>query len=72
MPDTLRSLGTLAGIAGLLLCLFAGALRLGGQHWLMGFEIVTLLQIGIGGMVLGCFCLLLVLTGRASPPPPGR
>jgi hypothetical protein len=33
----------------------------------MGFEIVTLLQIGIGGMVLGCFCLLLVLTA-----PPGR
>lgn len=70
MPNTLRSFGTLAGIAGLLICLFAGALRLGGQHWLMGFEIVTLLQIGIGGMVLGCFCLLLVLTG--SPPTPNR
>lgn len=70
MPNTLRSFGTLAGIAGLLICLFAGTLRLGGQHWLMGFEIVTLLQIGIGGMVLGCFCLLLVLTG--SPPTPNR
>lgn len=72
MPDTLRSLGTVAGSAGLLICLFAGALRLAGQHWLMGFEILTLLQIGIGGMVFGCFCLLLVLTGRASPPPPKR
>ncbi len=51
----------------LLTCLFAGLARLTGIHWLMGFEIVTLLQIGIGGMVLGCFCLLLVLTA-----PPGR
>lgn len=72
MPNTLRPFGTLAGIVGLLTCLFAGALRLGGQHWLMGFEILTLLQIGIGGMVLGCFCLLLVLTGRASQPTPNR
>ncbi|WP_434513889.1 hypothetical protein AB6Q56_15050 [Dechloromonas sp. ARDL1] len=72
MPNTLRSLGTLAGIAGLLICLFAGALRLAGQHWLMGFETITLLQIGIGGMVFGCFCLLLVLTGRANPPAPNR
>jgi len=65
--NALRPLGILAGIVGLLTCLFAGMARLTGIHWLMGFEIVTLLQIGIGGMVLGCFCLLLVLTA-----PPGR
>lgn len=51
MPNTLRTLGTLAGVVGLLTCLFAGLARLTGIHWLMGFEIVTLLQIGIGGMV---------------------
>lgn len=68
MPNMLRSFGTLAGIAGLLVCLLAGALRLGGQHWIMGFEIVTLLQIGIGGMVLGCFCLLLAQDGRRDAP----
>ena len=67
MPNTLRTLGTLAGVVGLLTCLLAGLARLTGIHWLMGFEIVTLLQIGIGGMVLGCFCLLLALTA-----PPGR
>lgn len=50
MPNTLRTLGTLAGVVGLLTCLFAGLARLTGIHWLMGFEIVTLLQIGIGGI----------------------
>jgi hypothetical protein len=68
MPNTLRTLGTLAGVVGLLTCLFAGLARLTGIHWLMGFEIVTLLQIGIGGMVLGCFCLLLVLTAPSGRP----
>ena len=64
MSNILHQTGTLAGFSGLLTCLFAGGARLTGIHWLMGFEIVTLLQIGIGGMVLGCFCLLLVLTGQ--------
>lgn len=71
MSNTLRPFGTLAGIAGLLICLFAGAIRLARQHWLMGFEIVTLFQIGIGGMVLGCFVLLLALT-RTYPPAESR
>lgn len=70
MSKQLRQFGTLAGIIGLLTCLFAGVARLAGMRWLMGFEIVTLLQIGIGGMVLGCYCLLLVLT--APPIPPAR
>mgnify|MGYP006982683718 CR=1 FL=1 len=66
VSTALRPLGTLAGVVGLLICLFAGLTRLTGMRWLMGFEIVTLLQIGIGGMVLGCFCLLLVLTGPSG------
>ncbi len=68
MSKQLRQFGTLAGIIGLLTCLFAGVARLAGMRWLMGFEIVTLLQIGIGGMVLGCYCLLLVLTDHPIPP----
>lgn len=68
MSHTLRQIGILAGVVGLLTCLFAGAARLTGIHWLMGFEIATLLQIGIGGMVFGCFCLLLVLTGQSGRP----
>jgi hypothetical protein len=66
MQNTLRQIGSLAGLIGLLICLFAGVLRLSGMHWLMGFETVTLLQIGIGGMTLGCFLLLLVLTAPAG------
>lgn len=71
MSNTLRPFGTFAGIAGLLVCLCAGAIRLAGQRWFMGFEIVTLFQIGIGGMVLGCFALLLALI-HACPPAESR
>ena len=63
MNATLLPLGRLAGFIGFILCLVAGLARLAGTHWFAGFEIVTLLQIGIGGMVFGCFCLLVVLTG---------
>jgi len=68
MPDILRPLGILAGLAGLTLCLIAGGIRLAGSHWWVGFETVTLLQIGIGGMVLGCFCLLIHLSEPVRRP----
>lgn len=70
MNATLLLLGRLAGFIGLILCLVAGFARLAGWHWFGSFEIVTLLQIGIGGMVFGCFCLLLALTGRRPPDSP--
>lgn len=70
MSNTLRLIGTLAGVVGFLTCLLTGLARLGGKHWLMSFEIVTLLQIGIGGMVFGCFCLLLSLTSPTDRLPP--
>lgn len=70
MNAKLLPLGRLAGALGLALCVVAGLARLAGMHWFVGFEIVTILQIGIGGMVLGCFCLLLVLTGCAPKNSP--
>lgn len=68
MLNLLRQTGRAAGAAGFLLCLLAGLARLGGWHWLGGYETVTLLQAGIGGMVFGCFCLLLILTEPSARP----
>jgi len=65
MDKFLLPVGRLAGLLGLLLCLVSGLLRLSGQHWIGGFETLTLLQGGIAGMVLGCFFLLLALTKNA-------
>ncbi|MBK7646857.1 MAG: hypothetical protein IPJ12_06785 [Betaproteobacteria bacterium] len=62
MNSSLLLLGRSSGLLGLALCLISGITRLAGVHWLAGFETLTILQAGIGGMVLGCFCLLLVLT----------
>ena len=59
MDKLIALVGRLAGIVGALLCVVSGAARIGGQHWLGGFEAQTLMLAGIAGMVLGCFCLLL-------------
>ena len=66
MNNLLLWLGRSAGVVGLILCLLSGATRLAGRHWFGDFEALTVLQAGIAGMVLGCFCLLLLLTQQAT------
>jgi hypothetical protein len=61
--------GRLAGIAGALLCVLAGVVRISGHFWLGNFQLGTLLLAGIAIMVAGCVCLLLVLADRASERP---
>ncbi len=56
--------GRLAGLAGVVLCVIAGAVRLSGAYWLGQFQATTFLQVGVAGMVLGCFCLLMALLDR--------
>lgn len=56
--------GRLAGLVGVVLCVIAGAVRLSGTYWLGPFQATTFLQVGVAGMVLGCFCLLLGLLER--------
>jgi hypothetical protein len=46
--------------------LASGLARLAGVYGIIGFEMLTLLQAGIGAMVFGCFCLLLRLTDDAK------
>lgn len=66
MRNSLIWLGRSAGAIGFILCLASGLARLVGRHWLGDFEAATVLLIGIGGMVLGCFCLLQVLIQDAG------
>ena len=56
--------GRLAGLAGVVLCVIAGAARLSRVYWLGQFQAITLLQVGVASMVLGCLCLLMVLLER--------
>lgn len=62
MKKSLVVIGQLAGLVGIALCVGSGVARLSGMHWLGRFETLTILQAGIAGLALGCFCLLLALT----------
>jgi hypothetical protein len=66
MNKLLLSLGRIAGLIGFFLCLASGLARLSGIYGMVGFEMLTFLQAGVAGMVLGSFCLLLVLTDGAG------
>jgi hypothetical protein len=69
MQELLVWIGRLAGIAGVALCAVAAVVRLAGAYWLAGFQVGTLLLIGVAGMVLGCWCLLVALTERFRARP---
>lgn len=58
MNKLLLTAGRFAGFAGMLLCLVAIGARLSGHYFLGGFQLATLLQTGVAGMVAGCFFLL--------------
>ena len=64
MESILLWIGRIAGIAALLLSAWAAASRLQGAYFAGGFQIGTLLQVGMTGMIVACFCLLFVLTMR--------
>ena len=64
MESILLWIGRIAGTGGLLLSAWAATARLQGAYFAGGFQIGTLLLVGITGMIIACFCLLLVLTMR--------
>ena len=59
--DLIKNLSTVAGIVGLLICLVSGAVRLTGAYYLGGMEVMTIFDIGVAGMVLGCLLKLEVI-----------
>jgi hypothetical protein len=69
MNDVLLWIGRVAGVVGALMCVAAILVRVGGQYWVAGYQVGTLLLAGSAAMVGGCFLLLWVLIGRL---PAGR
>ena len=69
MENIVIWIGRLGGLVGVLMCVAALALRAGGDYWLGGIQLGTLLQGGIAAMVLACLCHLVVLTERQKSRP---
>jgi hypothetical protein len=65
MESLLRWVGRLAGLAGIVLCTWVYK-RVAGSYFAGGFQFGTLLQAGMAAILIGCLCLLIVLTNR--PP----
>lgn len=61
MKQILSYTGTLAGIAGVLLCATSGIARVLGEYYLSGYEATTLFSVGIGIMVFACLVKLEIL-----------
>lgn len=51
-------IGIGAGALGILICLLAGLIRLAGAYRLLGYEAMTLFNVGVGLMVLACLLKL--------------
>jgi hypothetical protein len=64
MSYLLLWLGRIAGVGSMILSAWAAYARLNGAFFAGGFQIGTLLLVGMMGMLVACFCLLLVLTQR--------
>ena len=63
MGKMLDLLGNVAGVTGIIVCTLAGASRLLGSHYLLGFESVTLFNGGMALMVMSCLVKLHQLAG---------
>lgn len=59
------TLGRVAGLLGIIICLVSAGLRASGTYWIAGVPASSLFLLGIASMIAGCFFLLLVLTSRS-------
>jgi len=51
MKDLLKTGGNIIAIMGVLICLVSGGARAAGQYYVMGFEAMTLFNVGVALMV---------------------
>ena len=58
MMKLIQSLGNLAAVLGMLVCLLAGLARLGGTWSVAGMDVGAVFQLGIGLMVFACLAKL--------------
>jgi len=64
MDTLLLWVGRLAGLGGVVLCVWAVAIRVQGSYFAGGFQVGTLLLAGMTAILIACLCLLVVLTNR--------
>jgi hypothetical protein len=69
MNNFMLVLGRLLGFLGLLISALSMGARMFGNFFVAGFQIGTLFQAGLGAMIAGCLCLLIVLTSRSRGNP---
>ena len=55
--------GNIAAVAGTIICVFAGLVRIAGHHYLLGFEANTIFIGGIALMVMARLAKLHALRG---------
>ena len=58
MQKVLALIGSITGIAGVLVCLIAGLARVGGFYYVWGYEATTLFSAGTGLMIFACLARL--------------
>jgi hypothetical protein len=66
MNHLLRWVARIAGAIGVVLCAVSMLSRMGGVWMVGGFQVGTLLQAGIAGMVLGCLAYLAILVEKTA------
>jgi hypothetical protein len=59
MGNLLALIGRIAGYVGILVCVIAVIWRALGNFGLLGVSVGALLQVGMAGVLVGCFLLLL-------------
>lgn len=58
MKQLIDTLGTVAGVAGIVICIGSGLMRVSGSYYVAGFELTTLFNAGVGMMVFACLAKL--------------
>lgn len=58
MKKLLEVVGHIAAVLGILICLVAGFARVTGNHYVLGYEAITLFTGGIALMVMACLAKL--------------
>lgn len=58
MDKLLDVFGNVAASLGILICIVAGVARVGGNHYVFGYEAITLFIGGIALMVMACLARL--------------
>ena len=60
MKKLIQTVGDIAAILGITICLVTGVMRLSGQAVVFGFEAITLFIGGVALMVMACLAKLQV------------